>query len=156
MSKVVFFWVCYLFYYVSVRKDLLHYHIVAMVFQTSDMLQIRTRHDKEVMSVWTALIHFGHCTISGSWDSFLLIVRLWILVELSFFDTMSCIAPVRGLLNGKGKTCYAILNSPSSSMQITLSWCSLFSQCCSSEVDFLLPRTGNCFAHVKSLLFDIH
>lgn len=50
MSKVVFFWVRYLFYYVSVRKDLLHYHIVAMVFQAVDMLQLRTRHDKEVMS----------------------------------------------------------------------------------------------------------
>lgn len=157
-SKVVLFWVYYVFYCISVRKDLLHYHIVAMVFQTVCMLQVRTRSDKEVMSVWTALIHWD--TIQYIFEQkilfLLLIVGLWILAELPFFDTMSCVAPMRRLLNDKGKTCYAILNSPSSSMQITLSCCSLFSQSCSAEVDFLPPRTGSCFTPIKSLLLDIH
>lgn len=78
------------------------------------------------------------------------------LAELRFSEKMSCVAPVRKILNDKGKTCYAILNSPSSSVQITLSCCSLLSWTCSSEVDFLLRTTGNCFTLIKSLLFDIH
>lgn len=92
--------------------------------------QNRTIHDKEVMRVWSALIHWdtgwypmpstGYQSESGY------------LLRLHFFEKMSCVAAVRRNLNDKGKSCYAILNSPSSSMQITLSRCSLFFQCCSS------------------------
>ena len=140
------------------RQVLLHYHIVAMVFQTQVMHQNKTTHAKEVMRVRSALTHWDSVwyPVQRRKHQLLWVVGLWILAELHFFETMSCVAPVRRIVNDKGKTCYAILNSPSSSMQITLSCCSLFSQSCSSEVDFLLRRTANCLTLIKSLLFDIH
>lgn len=154
-----------MYFTVTERRGLLHYHIVAMVFQTQDMIHSKTMHDKEVTSVWSAQIHRGtpwypvqsrKRLFRAENSSLWLIVRPWIHAELHFFETMSCVSPLWRLLNGKGKTCYAILNSPSSSMQITLSRCSLFSRSCSSKVDFLLRKTENCFTLIKSQLFDIH
>lgn len=63
---------------------------------------------------------------------------------------------MRSLLDGPGTAPYAILIGPLSSMQITLSCCSLFSQRCFSKVDFLWSVTGNRFRPMKSPVFDIH
>ena len=53
------------------------------------------------------------------------------LLEPRFFEKMSSVVPSRRIVNDKGKSCYAFLNSPSWCMQITLSCCSLFFQGCS-------------------------
>lgn len=76
--------------------------------------------------------------------------------ELPLCDLLRCFVPMRRLLDGTGTARYAILNSPLSSMQITLSCCSLFSQRCFSKVDFLWSVTGNPFRPTNSPLFDIH
>lgn len=75
---------------------------------------------------------------------------------LPLLDALRPFVPMRRPLDGPRTARYAILNSPLSSMQITLSCCSLFSQRCFSEVDFLWSVTGNRFRAVKSPLVDIH
>lgn len=77
-------------------------------------------------------------------------------IEPPLCDLLRCFVPMRRLLDGLGTAHYAILNSPLSSMQITLSCCSLFSQRCFSKVDFLWSVTGNPFTSTTSPLFDIH
>lgn len=102
-------------------------------------------HDKEVMRASKALVHGdrvwypahkeGKSFRAEETSLWLIVTECGYLLELHFSENMSCVVPMRGTLNDKGKTCYAILNSPSSSMQITLSCCSLFFQRCSSKVD---------------------
>lgn len=71
-------------------------------------------------------------------------------------NLLRCFVPMRRLLDGPGTARYAILNSPLSSMQITLSCFSLFSQRCFSKVDFLWAVTGNPSRPTTSPMFDIH
>lgn len=77
-------------------------------------------------------------------------------IEPPLCDLLRCFVPMRRLLDGPGTARYAILNSPLSSMQITLNCCSFFSQRCFSKVDLLWSVTGNPFRPTTSPLFDIH
>lgn len=62
------------------KKTPLHYHIVAMVFQTQDL---RSRHDGEVVRALIHQVSVWYPAQSRE-TQFVVIVPLWILAELHF------------------------------------------------------------------------